>query len=252
MNSLREFTETFKRVSIEEIIHSYSYLQLYFLTTAYFLFLYFGLAPLFQYACNVLYRHNILNKIADGQVSQEQIYFEMSNSFRSILIFGFSVWPIVFLIRRGAITLVPDSALAVVAGLIILTLWNEVHFFVVHRIMHLRYFMRNVHKVHHRSVVPTVYSVFSFHWFEALLLSTVPLTITPFVPFSPLAIALYPLVSILLNYAGHCNYRFGAGTGPSWKILGTRHVEHHLRQSRNYGFATPFLDWLHTIYTNKK
>lgn len=238
-------------MSIEKVIYGYSYVQLYFLTTAYFLFLYFGLAPLFLYVCKVLHRKNLLQKIAVGDVSREQIHFEMSHSLRSILIFGFSVWPIVYLIRHGNIILLPDSIPVVVGGLVILTLWNEVHFFAVHRIMHLPYFMRHVHAVHHRSVIPTVYSVYSFHWFEALLLSTVPLTIAPFVSFSPLAIALYPLASILLNYAGHCNYRFGTGTGPSWKILGTRHVEHHFRRSKNYGFATPFLDWLHTIYVNK-
>jgi lathosterol oxidase len=238
-------------VAIEKIILNYSYAQLYFLTTAYFLLLYFGLAPLFLYACKVLHRNNLLQKIAVGDVAREQIHFEMSNSLRSILIFGFSVWPVIYLIREGIITLVPNSVLTVVAGLVILTIWNEVHFFIVHRIMHLPYFMHKVHAVHHRSVIPTVYSVYSFHWFEALLLSTVPLTIAPFVSFSSLAIALYPLASILLNYAGHCNYRFGTGTGPSWKILGTRHAEHHFRRSRNYGFATPFLDWLHTLYTHK-
>jgi lathosterol oxidase len=237
---------------IERILYSYSYIQLYFLTTAYFLLLYVGLAPLFLYACKVLHRSNLLQKIAVGDVSREQIRFEMSNSVRSILIFGFSVWPLIYLIRQGIITLIPNSVLNVLVGLLILTVWNEIHFFVVHRIMHLRYFMQHVHAVHHRSVVPTVYSVYSFHWFEALLLSTVPLTIAPFVSFSPLAIALYPLASILLNYAGHCNYRFGEGTGPSWKILGTRHAEHHFRRRKNYGFATPFLDWLHALYTHKK
>jgi Delta7-sterol 5-desaturase len=99
-----------------------------------------------------------------------------------------------------------------------------------------------VHVVHHRSKVPTVFSVYSLHWFEALLLSSVPLTIAPFLPFAPLAIAIYPTVSILLNFAGHCNYRFGNGKGDSWKLFATEHNEHHRLGRKNYGFALNFFD----------
>ena len=104
--------------------------------------------------------------------------------------------------------------------------------------------MRNVHYIHHKSRVSTVYSVFSFHWLEALLLSTIPLTIVPFIPFSIVAVFIYPLVSILLNFAGHCNYRFGDGKGTSWKLFGTYHNEHHSRGRKNYGFSLNFLDKL--------
>lgn len=233
------------------MIYGYSYVQLFFLTTAYFIFLYFGLAPVFQYSCKLLYKNSLLQKISPRTPTREQIRFEIKNSSRSIIIFGFSSWPLIYLIREGAITLLPDTAFNITSGLIILTIWNEVHFFIIHRVMHLPYFMRRVHAIHHRSATPTVYSVYSFHWLEAFLLSTVSLTIAPFISFSPIAIGLYPLVSVLLNYAGHCNYRFGSGKGPSWKMLGTRHAEHHIKQSKNYGFATNFLDWLNSIYTKR-
>ncbi len=237
---------------IEKLLYSYSYAQLLLFTTAYFLVLYFGLAPLFQGICSFLHQKKLLQKISTRPVSRGQVRFEMMNSLRSIIIFGFSSWPLIFLIREGRITLLPDTVPNVIIGLAVFTLWNEIHFFVIHRIMHLPYFMRRVHAIHHRSVTPTVYSVYSFHWLEALLLSTVSLTIAPFVAFSPVAIGLYPLVSVLLNYAGPCNYRFGSGHGPAWKVLGTRHAEHHLKQSRNYGFATNILDWLSSLMATKK
>lgn len=104
--------------------------------------------------------------------------------------------------------------------------------------------MKRIHFIHHKSKVPTVYSVFSFHWVEAFLLSTVPLTIVPFIPFAILAIFIYPFVSILLNFAGHCNYRFGDGEGKSWRLFGTYHNEHHSKGRRNYGFSQNFLDKL--------
>ncbi len=166
----------------------------------------------------------------------------MKHSFKSIVIFGFSTIPIVYLVRTGKVTLLPDTFFNVFIGLLVLNLWNEIHFFIVHRIMHLPFFMRKVHFVHHKSKVPTVYSVYSFHWLEAFLLSTVPLTIVPFLPFSFFSIAIYPLTSILINYSGHCNYRFGNGTGKSWQLFGTHHNEHHSKNNKNYGFVLQIFD----------
>ncbi|MCC5938479.1 MAG: sterol desaturase family protein [Lunatimonas sp.] len=168
----------------------------------------------------------------------------MRHSLKSIVIFGFSSLPIIYLIRMDFIYLLPNTWINILWGLILLTLWNEVHFYVIHRIMHLKPMMQHIHYIHHRSTVPTVYSVYSFHWLEAFLLSTVPLTIVPFIPMPIVAVFLYPTVSILLNFAGHCNYRFGTGRGNSWRLFGTAHHEHHSKGRKNYGFALNLLDKL--------
>ena len=122
---------------------------------------------------------------------------------------------------------------------------DEIHFFIVHRLMHVPFFMRHIHKIHHRSLTPTVYSVYSFHPVEALLLSTVPLCLVWFIPLEPRAIMVYPLTSILLNFSGHCNYRFWKAPGPGFFQLGTRHNEHHTRGRSNFGFASSLLDTLY-------
>ena len=236
---------------IENIIYQSSYFSLYGLTLVYFLFLYFVLAPVFLSVCKLLNKQRLLHKIIDKKVKQKQIHFEIKHSFKSILVFGFSVLPIVYLIRNDKITLLPDTLWNIILGVTILTIWNEIHFFIVHRIMHIPFFMKRVHYVHHQTRVPTVWSVYSFHWFEALLLSTVPLTIMPFISFSILAVFIYPLASILLNYAGHCNYRFGNGYGNSWKLFGTYHNEHHSRGRDNYGFASNALDKFYQRYIKK-
>lgn len=210
----------------------------------YFIFLYFGVGSLFLFVCKTLEKKRLLNKIESKEVSKKQIAFEIKHSIKSIVVFGFSIMPIIYLIRINVVELVPNTWFNIVAGVTLLTLWNEVHFYIVHRIMHQKFMMRNVHYIHHKSRVSTVYSVFSFHWLEALLLSTIPLTIVPFIPFSIVAVFIYPLVSILLNFAGHCNYRFGDGKGTSWKLFGTYHNEHHSRGRKNYGFSLNFLDKL--------
>lgn len=236
---------------VEDIIYKYTYLEVVGITIAYFLLLYFGLGPFFLRVCKYLWKKKFLQKIIANEASPKQIRFEIRHSLQSIIIFGFSAVPLIWMIRQGWVKLLPDSFGYVILGLIILSVWNEIHFFVIHRLMHIPFFMRRVHYVHHRSITPTVYSVYSFHGLEAFLLSTVPLTIAPWIPFSPIAIFLYPLVSILLNFCGHCNYRFGNGTGAGWKILSTRHAEHHRKSRNNYGFASPILDNLSALHTSK-
>jgi Delta7-sterol 5-desaturase len=229
---------------IESILYQYSYPTLFGLTVVYFAILYFGLGSLFLRSCKFLERRNILHKITSREIPEEQLAFEIKHSVQSILIFGLSVLPIIYLIRIDVIQLLPNTWFTVLLGLVILTLWNEVHFYVVHRILHQKFMMKHVHYIHHKSTVPTVYAVYSFHWLEAALLSTTPLTIAPFIPFSILAVFIYPTVSILLNFAGHCNYRFGDGKGDSWRLFGTAHNEHHNKGRKNYGFALNFLDKL--------
>jgi sterol desaturase/sphingolipid hydroxylase (fatty acid hydroxylase superfamily) len=229
---------------LDNFLFQYNFSTLFVLSFIYFLFLYFALAPLFNTVCKFLNKRKLLQKIVLKEVPQKQIYFEIKHSFKSIILFGFSIIPIVYLIRTGSIIILPNTFLNVIVGLLLLNLWNEIHFFIVHRIMHLPFFMKNVHYIHHQSKVPTVYSVYSFHWLEAFLLSTVPLTICLFLPFSFLSIALYPLASILLNYSGHCNYRFGNGTGYAWKLFGTHHNEHHFKNKKNYGFVLQIFDFI--------
>ncbi len=229
---------------VHTIIYEYSYMWLYVLTFLYFFFLYFGIAPVFRKVCIWLESRGVVHKILKREATKRQKKIEQIHSLKSIFIFGFSALPVVYLMRTNTIVLLPDTFVNVILGILLLTLWNEIHFFVIHRIMHIPFFMKHVHRVHHRSIIPTVYSVYSFHWFEALLLSTVPITVLPFLPFSPIAVFLYPLTSILLNYSGHCNYRFGKGKGAHWKLFGTRHNAHHSVFKKNYGFASHFLDKL--------
>lgn len=229
---------------LENILLNYAYSVLFGLSLAYFLFLYFGIGSLFLFICKSLERKKILQKIKSIEAKEKQISFERKHPLKSIVVFGFSIIPVIYLIRNGVVELLPNSWLNILLGIVVLTIWNEVHFYVVHRLLHHKFLMKHVHFIHHKSTVPTVYSVYSFHWIEALLLSTVPFTILPFIPFSIVAVFVYPLVSILLNFAGHCNYRFGKGEGDSWLLLGTYHHQHHSRGRKNYGFAFNVLDKL--------
>ncbi|MFA0963220.1 sterol desaturase family protein [Roseivirga sp. BDSF3-8] len=229
----------------QDIIYQYNWYQVWGLTIAWFLFLYFPLGYFFLRTCRRLHRKGVLTKISNRPPFPGQITYELKHSFLSIVIFGITALPLVWLLRHGAIQVLPDSPANVLYSVVVLTLWNEVHFFMIHRLMHTGWFMRHIHHVHHRSHTPTPWSVFSFHPLEAFLLSTLPLTIAPWLPLAPLGILLFPLVSIILNFAGHSNYCFGNGKTGAWLGFSSRHAGHHTGTSRSYGFALllPDLIW---------
>lgn len=233
------------RIRMEfKILYIWSYWSIFLITVFYFLLLYFGLGALFNQTCKWLSKKGYVSKIVSEDVSSVQLKREIKNSLLSIILFGFSSVALIYLIRNGIYSTAINTPFSVGKGLLILTIWNELHFFIVHRIMHLPFFMKTVHKVHHVSRIPTVYSIYSFHWFEALLLSTVPLTILWYTGFPSLVFVFFPVISLLINLAGHCNYRYGKGLGPDWWLFATRHSQHHSKGKRNYGFASSLLDKL--------
>lgn len=224
------------------LIGKINYVEIYFLTLFYFLFLYFVVGFCFKFIAEFLEKRGFTNKIIEQPLKKDKQRFEIYHSLKSIVVFGFSGVIMLYFLKKGIIHLVPATVLNTLWGLLILMIWNEIHFYFFHRLLHLPYFYRKIHKIHHQSKIPSVFSVYSFHWIEAFLLSSVPLFITPFLDFSFFAIALFPLTSILFNFAGHCNYRFGSGNGNSLGLFGTKHSFHHYKNKGNFGFITDFLD----------
>lgn len=229
---------------IAYIFNDAPYLEIFLLSDLYFSMLYFGMGFLFRKICKILLQRGMLHKISHDEVKQNQVAFEIKNSLISILVFATSGIPIIFLYRQGYIHVLPNTLEYILLSLLLLNIWNEIHFFFIHRLLHHPFLMKKVHYIHHRSLIPTVYAVYSFHWIEATLLSTVQLTLLAFTPLSSLAIFIYPINSILFNLSAHCNHRFGAGQSNKWLAFATKHHKHHSERLKNYGFVTFILDQL--------
>ncbi len=147
--------------------------------------------------------------------------------------------------RAGVVEIdLHPSISKIAADLTLLFLWNELHFYCLHRLFHTRWFYRHVHRIHHESVVSTPFSTYSFHWLEAALLGSV--LIIPMLAYklSLIAILGLPVMSIFFNTVGHCNYNIFARRGTAIYSASVEHSEHHRRVSGNYGFYLPFLDRL--------
>lgn len=208
-----------------------------------FLFLYFGFA-----LGGLLLTRWVLPRLRIGAVVDSrplrdgQIAREIRRSLVSIVIFaGYSV--VLFECWRGRVFQIESSVSWARAGveLAVLILWNEVHFYGIHRFLHTRWLYGRVHRIHHESVVPTPFSTYSFHWVEATLLGSVPILPVLSWTFSLTALAGLPVASIFFNTIGHWNYNI-YGKGSRIYSASVEHGLHHRRVSGNYGFYVRFPD----------
>lgn len=218
----------------------------YAFTVVGFAAIYFGLGALTDLLVRrVLPALEIGRPLDARPVRPGQVRSEVLASLLSIAIFGFYGVAALGMERLGWARIAWDAELSrLPLELLGLTLWNELHFYACHRLLHAPWWFRKVHRVHHRSVPPTPWSTFSFHWGEAALLGSVMLPVLPLWDFSPLALLTFPVVSLTLNNLGHMNYDLVPGQG-TWHPLAAsrRHTLHHAKVARNLGFLLPIFDW---------
>jgi lathosterol oxidase len=218
-----------------------------------FLILYFSFAiAAWIVVHRVLIPLRIGNVIEQHAIRKGQIAREIRHSLISIAIFGaygaltLEAW------RIGVVTIVFEPSWRKLGmDVMILLIWNEVHFYVMHRLLHTRWLFRNVHRIHHESAVPTPFSTYSFHWVESILLGSVMILPMLVHPFSAAALLALPIVSILLNTIGHWNYNLFASHA-ALRSASVEHAAHHIRINGNFGFYLPFFDrWVGTALPYK-
>jgi lathosterol oxidase len=124
----------------------------------------------------------------------------------------------------------------------------ETYYYWLHRWMHNPRIFKIVHKVHHDSILPTVFTAFSFHPLEAFLqfiFFPVCIMIIPLHPVMLGVIFSILTVSAMINHSGEEIY--GKGSLPN-HIIGSRHHDLHHRTFRfNFGLNLTWWDkWMKT------
>ncbi len=187
-----------------------------------------------------------IGRILDPRpVTREQLHREFLQSGCSILIFGLGMVFPWGLLQLGWARLDPNpSGWQITLEIVALAVWNDIHFWINHRLLHTRALLR-FHGPHHRSVVSTPFSTYSFHPVEALMLGNVILLPMLVHDFSFWALASVPVFSLFFNNIGHANYDFFTGVSYShWFAASRRHHLHHAAHGGNYGFQFTFMDRL--------
>jgi len=174
-----------------------------------------------------------------------QVRRELGLSAMAIGIFGVGMLvPWVFL-QLGWARLYPHaSVVRITLEIAALIVWNDIHFWLNHRLLHTRW-LRRFHLVHHRSIVTTPWATFALHPIEAMMLGSVmlpPMLVHDFSFWSLLAL---PLSSLWGNCIGHCNYDFFPNASYRHCLAHSRqHHLHHACFHGNYGFQFSFMDRL--------
>ncbi|AOB24858.1 MULTISPECIES: sterol desaturase family protein [Bordetella] len=174
-----------------------------------------------------------------------QLRREFLQSGLSVLIFGLGMVFPWGLVQLGWARLDDNAGpWRIAAEILALVIWNDVHFWINHRLLHTR-LLRRFHLPHHRSVVTTPFSTYSFHPIEALMLGNVillPMVVHDFSFWSLLSV---PLFSLFFNCVGHANYDFFPGVSYAhWFAASRRHHLHHACYQGNFGFQFTFMDRL--------
>ncbi len=174
---------------------------------------------------------------------KEQVRFEQRHSMVSILVFSLQAIPIQWAVANDWVRIDYSWSWAILPEMLVLFLWNELHFYTCHRLLHFPWLYNKVHRVHHLSIHPTEYSTYSFHWIEAFMLGSVPYLPLLLWDFHYQALLFLPLSSITLNMLGHWNHDLAPEKRPNhWLRFSFRHSLHHQKVKGNYGFFLPWLD----------
>ncbi|MDH5694555.1 MAG: sterol desaturase family protein, partial [Gammaproteobacteria bacterium] len=203
---------------------------------------------LFAVVPSFLLLRNSPHKIENESLARNQIRKEILASLRSVLVFALLGGITFNFLKQDWLRVNGDIAIHQwLIEILLLYLWNEMHFYFSHRLLHVRPLFRYIHKVHHQSRIVTPFSTWSFHWLEAAILGSVlPLAILIY-PFSVWSLALLPVISLFWNIIGHSNV---CSTNPFLGIFSqasARHAMHHKHIDRNFGFSLPYFDrWLGT------
>ncbi len=176
------------------------------------------------------------------RVPAGQVEREWRQSAVSIVIFGVGLLVPWWMLVQSWATLHPaNPPLRVLVELAALLVWNDFHFYAIHRTLHHPTLLRAVHAAHHQSIVTTPWSTYAFHPVEALLLGSVLLPPMLVWSFTPAALALLPVLSLTYNVIGHANF---SALPRRWRWLSNAqdHHLHHACHRGNYGFLFTFMD----------
>lgn len=190
--------------------------------------------------------------ISTKPLPPKQVRTEILRSIRSILLFGAGMLLPWTMIKFGIAGVTIEANLPIIMmECLLLIVWNDLHFYVMHRFMHHQ--LKKAHGVHHQSIVSTPFASYSMSMTEALLLGSVMPLIMPFHTFSLQALLFLPIWSILINSLAHSNCNLFAKASAN-SMLGfiKHHQNHHSYYQGNYSFFFPHLDrWFGTAQAQK-
>ncbi len=136
-------------------------------------------------------------------------------------------------------------SLEIAALLILMDLF--MYFF--HYAAHLPFVYKLIHRKHHEHVSTNYLSLFVLHPFETIGFGLMMLTLLLCYDFSAISISIYLFINLIWGTIGHLNREFFPASFDRFLVGTTRfHNQHHLDETKNFGFYTSIWDRLFGTY----
>ena len=183
-------------------------------------------------------------KIQERSAGRKDFWREIAHSLQTTLVFT-AIAMIIWFTPLKKYTLVYDHVndhplwwipVFLVLSLVI----HDTYFYWMHRLLHHKKIFRHAHLLHHRSVNPSPFTSYSFHFLEAWAEGGVLLLLVFILPMHQLTVLLFTIAGFIINVYGHLGYEIA----PRWlrhtflfEILNTstHHNLHHSKFEGNYG-----------------
>lgn len=135
---------------------------------------------------------------------------------------------------------------------------HDTYFYWTHRLLHLPWFYKRWHKVHHSAPNPSPWAAFCFHPIEALLESLYMPLIVFTVPSHPAVLGVFLMIMTVLGVVNHLGYELYPAIFHRNKFLNTiisatNHSVHHRFNKFNYAlYFTWWDDLMSTRYSSNQ
>lgn len=141
------------------------------------------------------------------------------------------------------------SVTSVFVETIALILLMDLLMYFFHYAAHLPFVYKVLHGRHHEHVSTNFLSLFVLHPFETIGFGLMILALLMSYDFSVISITLYLTINLIWGTIGHLNREFFPESFDRFFVGTTRfHNQHHLNESKNFGFYTSIWDRLFGTY----
>jgi len=164
------------------------------------------------------------------------------NSF--VMLLGVFLWKNKWIIIDSQ-----PSVVSVFLEAIALIFLMDLLMYFFHYAAHLPFMYEILHGKHHKHVSTNFLSLFVLHPFETIGFGLMILALLMSYDFSIISIVLYLLINLVWGTIGHLNREFFPASFDRLFIGTTRfHNQHHLDETKNFGFYTSIWDRLFGTY----
>ena len=192
-------------------------------------------------------------KIQAAMPGKKQMRHELLYSFSSILIFSLILIIAYLLYINGHSTIYTSIRQHgygyFFLSLMLMIILHDTYFYWIHRLLHTKWFLKNIHRVHHRSANPTPLAANSFHPLEAFFLGIIVFPLITIWPVHIFALLIFNSLVVVTNVIGHLGFEFVPTTlrnsvPGKYISSSTHHNLHHQKSNKNFGLYFTFWDKL--------